>query len=145
MNETHRYQLRIRPPARTQDIHGSGDYGALRGGDRTHNGIDIACYPGSIIHSIRPGVVTKHGWPYSATDKQHLRYIEVTDPAGYRLRYFYVQPIAEINRVIRAGDEIGISQRLTDVYPGITEHVHFEVIHDGRHINPEPFLTGMAR
>lgn len=141
------YLLTIHPPERATDAQGSGAYGAPRGA-RTHNGIDLACYPGSAICAIRPGSVTKIGYPYQPNDpdKSHFRYVQITDPAGYRLRYFYVTPCVNINDVIHVGQIIGYTQRLSDVYPGITDHVHFEVMRNpGEYLDPRNFLTGMAR
>lgn len=143
----HRYQLTIKPPERGTDIHGSGAYLASRGG-RDHNGVDLACYPDSIICAIRPGEVTKIGYPYDPNkhpDKAHLRYVQITDPAGYDLRYFYVQPAVQIGQIIETGQGIGTSQQLSGIYRGMTDHVHFEVKKGGKHMDPRNFLTGMAR
>lgn len=144
--KAHPYKLRILPPARTYDKWGSGEYGAPRG-DHTHNGIDIACYPNSIICAIRPGTVTKLGHPYSPADphKGHYRYVQVTDDKGNNMRYFYIAPFVSDGQIIETGQPIGISQSFDDVYPGITNHVHFEVKKDGKVIDPTPFLTTELR
>lgn len=144
----HRYQLTTRIPMRGTDAHGNGDYLAPRAGNRQHNGIDLACYPGTIVCAIRPGEVTKIGYPYDPAkhpEKGHLRYIQVTDPAGYALRYFYVQALATVGDIVETGQPIGVSQALGDIYPGITEHVHFEVKRGAAFMDPRNFLTGMAR
>lgn len=143
----HKYHLTIKPPARDTDKHGSGAYGAPRG-KRKHRGVDLACYPESIICSIRPGTVTKIGYPYSPQkhpDRAHLRYVQVTDPAGFELRYFYVEPAVELDAIIENGQALGLSQQLSSLFPGMTDHIHFEVKRHGQYFNPENFLTGMAR
>lgn len=143
----HRYHLTIKPPERGTDNHGSGAYLASRG-NREHRGIDLACYPDSIICAIRPGSVTKIGYPYDPAkhpDKAHLRYVEITDPAGNALRYFYVQPAVQVGDIIETGQGLGTSQQLSGIYPGITDHVHFEVKRDRNYLDPRNFLTGMAR
>lgn len=127
----------IKPPVRRQDKWGSGEFQAPRG-NRTHNGMDMACYKGSIILSAQDGVVTKIGYPYNPTDakKGHLRYVEVTIN-GISLRYFYVKPLVSVGDVIQAGQEIGESQGLCEIYPGITDHVHVEArTEDDIYLNP---------
>ena len=131
--------IHIIPPQRTTDKHGSGFFGAPRG-TRTHRGIDVACWPGSLVQSICDGTVTKHGWPYSDPNKSEYRYIEVTDDEGLKFRYFYVLPaITEGNRV-KAGDILGEVQDLGKIYKGITPHFHFEVKLNGQYLNPNQFL-----
>lgn len=115
------------------DKWGCGHYGASRG-DRTHNGIDIVCVPGDPAFCLNRGIVTKVGYPYS--DDLSFRYVEITD-SGYRWRYFYVEPIVNKGDEVEAYTQIGAHQPLGTRYPGITEHVHLEVIApDGNYIDP---------
>ena len=126
--------MKINPPKRGADCHGSGHYGASRG-DRKHVGVDFACYPNSAIYPEKDGKVTKIGYPYG--DDLLFRYIEVTDYADYVVRYFYVRPIESLQEGDRVNPNeiIGYSQELGERYPGITEHVHCEV----RDLNGEYF------
>ena len=126
----------IRAPFRGGDKHGFGHFGASRG-TRTHKGVDVACYAGSQIPSLTPGTVTKIGFPYSGDDpkKGHLRYVEVTLD-GNRFRYFYIEPSVEVGDVVIPGDQIGTSQGLLKIYPGITDHIHVEQINpDGGYVD----------
>ncbi len=132
--------MKIKPPLRTKDSQGEGHYGASRGA-RTHKGIDLACYEGSIILSLTDGVVTKLGYPYNPNNhiKGHLRYVQITfEDLDYR--YFYVQPLVKVGDKIKAGDEIGITQGLVEIYPGITDHFHFEIKKGKGYLNPEKFI-----
>lgn len=132
----------IIPPIRQNDSHGSGAFGASRGG-RTHNGVDIACYAGSRILSMTEGVVTKFGYPYNPSHpkKGHYRYVEVTHD-GLRYRYFYVSPTVSVGDEIKRGDQLGIAQGLLKLYPGITDHVHFEIKQkDGRYVDPTDLVA----
>lgn len=131
----------IRAPIRGDDKHGSGAYGASRG-SRKHNGVDIACYKGSEVLSINDGKVTKIGYPYDPNDskKGHLRYVQVTS-GDYYFRYFYVHPTVSVGDRVMKDDMLGITQGLLDVYPGITDHFHFEVKQGSEYINPMNFLT----
>lgn len=143
----HNYHLLIKPPQRGHDPHGSGAYGASRG-QRQHHGVDLACYPDSIICAIRPGQVSKIGYPYDPAkhpDKAHLRYVQITDPAGNALRYFYVLPAVKLGDIIETAQGIGVSQQLSDIHPGMTDHIHFEVKRGDDYLDPRNFLTRMAR
>ena len=123
---------------RGQDRHGSGAWQAPRG-KRRHNGEDFICESGDHIESHINGKVTKIGYPYSPTnmDKGHLRYVEVTDSNKSRVRYFYIFPTAVIGQDIKKGDILGISQDLTNIYQGITQHYHLEII---GYIQPTKYL-----
>ena len=128
-------------PERGADVRGNGAFGAPCGA-RRYNGIDYAAWPDSIVLSSCIGLVTKIGFPYSPHDKEkgHLRYVEVTTPLAYKLRYFYVEPSVEIGNRIHKGQAIGVVQDLAAIYPGITPHVHVECTFDGGYINPERYL-----
>ena len=129
--------MKIIPPTRKQDAHGSGEYLASRG-DRQHMGVDKACYPGSIILAVSAGGVTKLGYTYA--DDLSFRYVQVTDYEGYDVRYFYVEPGVSEGQNIDKEDELGVSQSLDVRYSRITEHVHFEVIKNGEYCNPDDYL-----
>ena len=130
------------PVCRNQDAHGSGHYGDPRG-TRLHHGEDMPCRQGAQIVSVCKGVVTKIGWPYDPEDpnRGHLRYIEITTDDGDRVRYMYVRPFGGIEPGVKveAGDRIGMAQGLLDVYPGITDHIHFEVF-DSKHVYYNPLI-----
>lgn len=131
--------MRVICPERKSDDWGSGHYGALRG-DRTHNGIDYACAPGSIVLAIKCGTVTKLGYPYA--DDLGFRYVEVTDSEGYRARYFYCKPSVEGGEEIEEGQPLGLSQRLGSRYTNITEHIHLEIIGPGgQFVDPKGYGT----
>lgn len=124
-------------PVRGVDSWGSGAYLAKRG-DRKHNGVDLACYPGTLIMSLGEGIVSKIGYPYDPNDplKGYLRYVQVTDKNNYDLRYFYIEPIVILGDFIIKGQVLGVTQDLQKPYPGITGHVHFEVKKDEKYIDP---------
>ena len=119
------------------DKQGSGAYRAPRGG-RKHRGIDICCSAGDSIRAVSRGIVTKIGYPYSQSTpsnpdskfvkKKALRYVEITDRYGVRVRYFYVKSAVKVGENVAKTDIIGTSQGLGDIYSEITEHYHFEVM-----------------
>ena len=120
----------IKPPMRTPDKHGEGHFGARRG-KRTHIGIDLACAKDSTVCALASGRITKVGYPYIPSDpeKGHLRYIQIETAEGDRHRYFYVSLFGDLslNDFVRKWDEIGKAQGLLDIYPGIGDHIHFEI------------------
>lgn len=120
------------------DNWGCGHYGASRG-SRKHRGVDIECTPGDPAFCLNRGIVTKVGYPYS--DDLSYRYVEIAD-AGYRWRYFYVDPIVNKGDEVDAYTQIGRHQALGPRYPGISEHLHLEVIDsDGNYIDPTPLVS----
>lgn len=134
--------IKIIPPPRGFDAHGSGAFNAPRG-DHTHNGVDFACVARSKILSVCAGEVTKIGYPYNPTDskKGHLRYVQVTDIDGRDLRYFYVRPIVKVGDKVSTDDVLGTSQDLTSIYKGIVQHFHFEIRDNGKYLNPDEYLS----
>lgn len=139
--------INIIPPIRGVDVYGGGAYLASRG-SRKHNGIDLSCYKGSEILAQGNGVVTKIGFPYNPKDskKGHLRYLEITERNNYKCRYFYIAPTVSLGDTINESDSIGVSQGLTYIYPGITDHIHYEVFtgsYSNRHyLDPVKYLKG---
>lgn len=131
---------------RGDDEHGSGEYLAPRG-NRAHNGIDLVVHAGDKLVSPNNGLVTKIGYPYHPKkhpDKAHLRFVEITEQDQYECRYFYVRPTVRVGDTIKAGDVIGEAQGLTEIYPGITDYVHYEVEVSGTYINPSDYLKSIS-
>lgn len=137
--------LTIKAPIRGQDKYGSGEYLAPRG-NRKHNGIDVACYAESTIFAAKAGTITKIGYPYDPNDKKkgHLRYVQITDNKGYAARYFYIAPTVAVDDKIKVGDPIGVAQGLIKIYPGIIDHIHFEVKNGYEFLNPSDYLEEVA-
>ena len=125
------------PPVRGTDSKGSGEYLAPRG-KRKHRGIDLACYPKSGIFPNVSGEVTKLGYTYS--DDLSFRYVQVTDLSAREHRYFYVEPCVDVGDWVDPTVMLGLSQKLGDRFPGITEHIHYEVKEGGKFIDPGDFI-----
>lgn len=108
---------------RKWDKHGSGAYGAPRGG-RAHKGVDYVCVPGQVVVSPIAGTVTREARPYAEGPWSGV----VIESPNISVMLFYLAPDpAVIGRVVAQGAPIGTAQDITEKYPGITPHVHLQV------------------
>ena len=116
---------------RGHDAFGDGEFGARRdGGSRDHEGVDYVAKAGQDVQAPISGYVTKIGYAYAGYSD--LKFVEITNPAlGYVARAFYVTPGVEVGQAVRLGQTIGEDQSLQKHYPGITNHVHLEVMQPG--------------
>lgn len=116
---------------RGDDPFGHGGFGARRdGGARIHEGVDYAAVADQAVTAPISGFVTKIGFAYAGDTS--LRFVEITNPAiGYVARAFYVEPTVRVGDALRLGDTIGRAKSLQSHYPGITDHVHLEILRAG--------------
>jgi murein DD-endopeptidase MepM/ murein hydrolase activator NlpD len=116
---------------RGHDDFGDGQFGARRdGGVREHEGVDYVAKAGQDVAAPISGYVTKIGYAYAGSSD--LKFVEISNPAlGYVARAFYVTPGVEVGQTVRLGETIGRDQSLQKHYPGITNHVHLEVMEPG--------------
>ncbi|MES2033303.1 MAG: M23 family metallopeptidase [Pseudomonadota bacterium] len=113
---------------RTHDHFGSGAFGARRdGGSRSHEGVDYGAVANQAVRAPISGYVTKIGYAYGGDDS--LKFVEITNPAlGYVARTFYIDPLVKVGDIVRLGGRIGTAESLQSHYPGITDHVHLEIM-----------------
>ena len=106
-------------------------FGARRdGGSRSHEGVDYTATAGQHVQAPISGYVTKIGYAYAGAPD--LKFVEITNPAlGYVARAFYISPGVELGQTVRLGEAIGRVESLQAHYPGITDHVHLEVMEPG--------------
>lgn len=100
---------------------------------RPHEGIDISAQPGSPIYATADGTVTYSGYRpgYGWT-------VEVDHGNGLKTRYAHNQK----NQKVRVGDKVrrGDTVAFVGSSGNVTgPHVHYEVLKDGRAVNPEDF------
>jgi murein DD-endopeptidase MepM/ murein hydrolase activator NlpD len=124
---------------RAHDLWGSGEYGAARSTGkrkRIHAGADYVAYPGQLVRAPIAGEVTKIGFAYK--NDRTLRFVEITNRETRRtVRVLYVKPSVQEGQTLAATDPIGGAQNLNMRYPGITNHVHVELMDArGRHQDP---------
>lgn len=131
--------IKVIPPFRGIDEHGSGAYKASRG-NHTHNGVDFAVAPSSQILSPVEGIVTKLGYAYE--DDLSFRYVQITDQFKNDWRLFYVSPLVSVGDLVANEMIVGRSQTLLKRYPGITPHMHLEIKNEfGVYMNPMELLN----
>jgi murein DD-endopeptidase MepM/ murein hydrolase activator NlpD len=103
------------------------------GDQATHLGIDFAAMPGTQVLAVADGIVS-HAGP----DGGYGRLIEVTHGNGYVTRYAHnAKLLVKPGDTVRRGDAIalmGSTGRSTGT------HLHFEVLRDGRPVNPLAFV-----
>ena len=109
----------------------SSGYGMRWG--RMHRGIDLACPVGTPVRAVAAGQVVSAGWC------RGYGWLVELDHGQWRTRY------AHNSRLLgRTGDRVEVNQPIA--LSGATgratgPHLHFEVIVQGRTINPAPYLN----
>ncbi|HEU0224540.1 MAG TPA: M23 family metallopeptidase [Steroidobacteraceae bacterium] len=103
------------------------------GHQASHQGIDFAGAPGTRVLAVADGIVS-HAGP----DGGYGRLIELTHGNGYVTRYAHnAKLLVEPGQTVKRGDAIalmGSTGRSTGT------HLHFEVLRDGRSVNPLSFV-----
>lgn len=98
-----------------------------------HPGIDIGVPKGSAVHAVAPGVVT-----YAGVRPGYGDVVEIDHGDGYMTRYAHNSKLlAHVGEHVHAGEVIsdaGSTGRSTG------PHVHFEVWHNGKLVNPITYV-----
>lgn len=103
------------------------------GRNSMHRGVDIASPLGSAIKAIGDGVIS-----YAGEKQGYGLMVEIKHGQGYSTRYAHAGTV-----LVNLGDRIVKGQDVARV--GITgrstgPHLHFEVLHNRSHIDPDTFL-----
>ena len=104
---------------------------------RRHKGVDVASPIGTPIFATAAGVVTlseaRNGYGYL---------VEINHGSGLMTRYAHASTLlVSVGQVVEKGEKIaimGITGRSTG------SHVHYEVVKDGRPINPNFYIERLA-
>lgn len=98
-----------------------------------HAGLDFAGAPGTRVLAVADGVVS-----FAGRDGNFGKLVEITHGNGYVTRYAHNSTLlVEVGQTVRKGDPIalmGSTGRSTGT------HLHFEVLRDGRPVNPLSFV-----
>lgn len=115
----------------------SSSYGVRKdpfnGTPRMHRGLDFASAEGSPVVATGAGIVT-----FAGRRGGYGKLIEIDHGGGIRTRYAHMKRIdIEVGDIVTRGQQIaavGSTGRSTG------PHVHYEVLENGRHVNPSPFV-----
>lgn len=106
----------------------------ISGRREMHEGIDFAGRPGSPVHAAGGGVVT-----WSGIRGGYGNMVEISHGDGYTTRYAHnKENLVRVGQRVEKGDAIalmGSTGRSTGT------HVHFEVMQDGKVVNPKNFIS----
>ena len=102
---------------------------------RPHLGTDYGAPTGTLVWTTARGQVA-----YAGRKGGYGKLIEIVHPNGYRTRYAHLSKIlVRKGQLVEQKDIIG-KVGATGLATG--PHLHYEIIKDGRHINPERINTG---
>lgn len=123
------------------DGHITSPYGwrvnPVTGGREFHGGVDIAAEPGEPVRATADGIVSFAGW---SGNNGNLVVIE--HGMGFQTFYAHNRKV-----LVKVGQKVKRGQIIS--YMGSTgrstgPHVHYEIWHDGRSVNPAKYLKGRA-
>lgn len=98
-----------------------------------HKGVDFAGKAGSDVIAVGGGVVTWSGKRYG-----YGKMVEINHGNGYVTRYGHNKElVVSEGDVVKKGDVIG---KMGSTGRSTGPHVHLEVIHRGKHVNPQKFV-----
>jgi murein DD-endopeptidase MepM/ murein hydrolase activator NlpD len=99
-----------------------------------HKGIDISSKEGSSILAIADGVVTWSGYRTG-----YGKLVEINHGNGYVTRYGHNKKnLVETGDMIKKGEAIAL---MGSTGRSTGPHVHVEVLHDGKQVNPNNYLN----
>jgi murein DD-endopeptidase MepM/ murein hydrolase activator NlpD len=99
-----------------------------------HSGVDFAGPRGSRVIAVGPGVVTFAGYKNG-----YGNVVEVTHPTGYVTRYGHnSRNLVRVGQAVQKDDPIAV---IGSTGRSTGTHVHFEVLRDGKAMNPSKYLA----
>jgi murein DD-endopeptidase MepM/ murein hydrolase activator NlpD len=100
---------------------------------QTHPGIDIAAPLGTAVFASADGTVKD-----AYRDPLFGNVVVIEHDGGYETLYAGLQTmkLAEPGAEVKAGDVIGAVGNSADLEVELGAHLHFEMLHDGEHIEP---------
>lgn len=106
----------------------------ISGKKEFHQGVDLAGRSGMPVTSVAPGIVT-----WSGPDQGYGNLVEISHGNGYVTRYAHnKENLVSVGEKVERGEMIatmGSSGRSTGA------HVHFEVVRNGRRVDPRSHIS----
>ena len=111
--------------SRTHPISGKKEY---------HMGVDLAGRSGMPVTSVASGIVT-----WSGPDQGYGNLVEISHGNGYVTRYAHnKENLVSAGEKVERGEVIAI---MGSTGRSTGTHVHFEVVRNGRHVNPRSYIS----
>jgi len=120
------------------DALGDGAFGAKRRGGRLHKGIDLEA------RMKAPVYASKSGWArFRYFPDGYGNIVAISHPGRWETRYGHLdKSVIKGSRWVRQGDVIGFVGKTGNAdLEGITTHLHFEIRHKDKAVDPARFLT----
>ena len=103
------------------------------GREAFHKGVDFAGNQGSDVVSVAAGVVT-----WAGERSGYGKLIEINHGDGYSTRYAHNErTLVSVGQTVRRGESIAL---MGSTGHSTGPHVHFEVLHNGRQVDPLSFI-----
>ena len=103
------------------------------GREAFHKGVDFAGNQGSGVVSVAAGVVT-----WAGERSGYGKLIEINHGDGYSTRYAHNErTLVTVGQTVRRGESIAL---MGSTGHSTGPHVHFEVLHNGRQVDPLSFI-----
>lgn len=107
----------------------------ISGRRQFHQGVDLAGLKNDPVEAVASGLVT-----WSGTRSGYGMLIEVDHRNGYRTRYGHNQEnMVNVGELVKQGQVIA---KMGSTGRSTGPHVHFEVLKDGKKIDPKKYLQG---
>jgi murein DD-endopeptidase MepM/ murein hydrolase activator NlpD len=123
---------------------GAGNFGASRGGGtRSHQGEDISGPVGADVHASTGGTVTFSG-VNGSLKTGYGNTVKIDDGNGTTTVYSHnTTNSVSVGDTVKRGDVIGTLGQTGNAagQPAAESHVHFEVIVDGKRVDPAQWLN----
>jgi murein DD-endopeptidase MepM/ murein hydrolase activator NlpD len=104
------------------------------GGEEFHAGIDFAAPEGTPIHAVAAGIVT-----WAGVRGGYGNMVQIDHGNGYATRYAHAAKVlVHVGETVNRGDVIAL---LGNTGRSTGPHVHFEVLKNGREVNPARFVA----
>ncbi|MCD9098102.1 peptidoglycan-binding protein [Luteimonas fraxinea] len=117
---------------------GRGEFGTPRSSGKPHGGIDIQGEVGDPIVAFAGGVVQVAPGNADAGNTVRIQHDD-----GSMTKYFHLDAFSVRNgQRVEAGDQIGTMGRTGNTPAHGDTHLHFELLRDGRRVDPMPVLRG---
>lgn len=100
---------------------------------QTHNGTDIAAASGDSVYACADGEVTE-----ILDDALWGTVVVIDHKNGYISKYANLAKDlnVQVGNSVKAGDLIGAVGDTADIESGLGTHLHFEILKDGKYVNP---------